>query len=132
MNYKDLEKEIQSIYESGITMSDAEALAAKFLHAQIQVSTELKEADLNSRMRKSGLKAIRAAIYLKACGNSDTGKKPTEAFLEAVISTDELVSSEQDAYDTSEVLKAELERYYDILGNGHIFARSVAKGSFGA
>jgi len=122
MNLKELcqqlESEIQQSYEEGVTLEQAEKLAGKFLKAQMQVSAELTKADLDSRMRKSGVKAVRAAIYLDIVSKGD--KKPTEA----------TVSSEQDSYDRAEVTKAELERYYDIFVNAHIFYRGVAKGNF--
>lgn len=126
---KQLETKIQESYERGITLETAERLASEFLYAQIQVSAELKTRDLDARMRKSGVKAVRAAIYLDIISKSD--KKPTEAQIGAVIDSDELVLGEQKAFDVSEVDKAELERYYDIFSNAHIHYRSIAKGKFG-
>lgn len=124
-----LEAKIVSSYESGVSMEDAEKLAGEFLVAQIRVSAKLKEADLSSRMRKSGLKAVRAAVYLEGAKSGE--KKPSDALLQAQVDTNELVSGEQDAYDRAEVELAELERYYNIFGNAHIFYRGVAKGNFG-
>src|ERR1700693_31634 len=90
---KTLEGKIQASYEEGTTLEQAEKLAGEFLYAQIVVSTELKKADLNARMRKSGVKAVRAAIYLETVNNSL--KRPTEAQTAAIIDSDKLVLDEQ-------------------------------------
>lgn len=125
---KSLESKIQSSYEQGVTLEEAEKLAGEFLYGQIQVSEELKKADLDSRMRKTGVKSIRAAIYKNILSKND--KKPTEAAIQAEIDTDTLVTSEQESFDKAEVDKNSLERYYDIFVNAHIFYRGVAKGKF--
>src|SRR5689334_18557792 len=93
-----LQSKIQSSYEEGVTLEQAERLAAEFLYAQLQVSNELKKADLDSRMRKSGVKAVRAAIYLDIISKSE-GKRPTEAQLAATIDSDSLVTGEQKDFD---------------------------------
>lgn len=125
-----LESEIEASYTSGISMEQAEKLAGRFLGAQLKVSVELKKADLDSRMRKTGVKAVRAAIYMDAASKGD--KKPTEAALAAIVDTNEVVQSEQNSLDEAEVSRDDLRRYYDIFGNAHIFFRGVAKGQFGA
>ena len=124
----DLEVKIQQAYTEGVTLDQAEKLAAEFLHAQLTVSAELSNADLDSRMRKTGVKAIKAAIYNEACSKAE--KKPTESALEHIINLNELVQGEQNELDKAEVSKAELERYYDIFLNAHIYFRGVAKGKF--
>ncbi len=132
MNFKELlkslEVKIQGAYAEGVTPGNAESLAGEFLYAQMLVSSELKKSDLDSRMRKTGVKALRSAIYLDIVQKSD--KKPTESHIEATINTDEMVTGEQNAYDSAEVDKAELERYFGIFQNAHIFFRGVAKGKF--
>lgn len=125
---KNLENKIKSSYEEGVTIETAEKLAGEFLVAQMKVSEELKVFDLDSRMRKSGVKAVRAAVYMKACSESD--KKPTENMLENTLNTNELVQTEQDSLDKSEVERDSLKRYYDIFREAHIFFRGVAKGNF--
>lgn len=125
----ELEAIIQTAYTEGFTLADNEKLAARFLHAQMTVSAELKRSSLDARMRKSGLKAVRATIYMGICAGSD--KKPTEAMIESMINTTSEVNVEQIAYDTAEVEAEELERYYDIFSNAHIFFRGAAKGAFG-
>lgn len=125
---QELEKLIEVTYEEGITLDEAEKLAANFLHAQLAVSRELTKADLDSRMRKSGVKAIRGAVLLDIVNKSD--KKPTDSILSSQIDTDKMVLSEQGSYDEAEVQKAELERLYDVFGNAHIYYRGIAKGKF--
>lgn len=125
---KNLENKIQESYESGVTLESAERLAAEFLHAQIQLSAALKSADLDSRMRKSGVKAIRAAIYKNAVSGLD--KKPTEAAIQSTIDSDKLLMEEQKSFDEAEVGRDDLKRYYDIFANAHIFFRGVSKGRF--
>lgn len=125
---QELETLIEKTYEEGVTLDDAEKLAAQFLHAQLAVSGELTRADLDSRMRKSGVKAIRGAVLLDLMKASD--KKPADSVLTATIDTDTIVVSEQEAFDKAEVDKAELERLYDVFGNAHIYYRGIAKGKF--
>lgn len=124
-----LQNKIIASYEDGVSMQDAEKLASEFLHGQLVVSSELRKADLDSRTRKSGVKAIRAAIYLDIVSKAD--KKPVEAALASMLDSDELVKGEQASYDLSEVDKAELERLYDVFAASHVHYRNVAKGSFG-
>ena len=123
---EDLDKLIETSYEEGVTLDDAERHAAQFLHAQLAVSRELSHADLDARMRKSGTKAVRGAVYLDIVGGTE--KKPTEAAIQSMIDTNEVVNKEQDAYDKAEVQKAEYERLYEVFGNAHIYFRSIAKG----
>ncbi len=125
---KTLEDKIKASYEEGVTPDAAEKLAGEFLHAQMSTSDHLKKIDLDSRMRKSGVKAVRAAVYMKACSESD--KKPTENMLENILNTNDLVQTEQDELDKAEVERDNLKRYYDIFGNAHVHYRSIAKGSF--
>lgn len=123
-----LEQKIKASYESGTTIEEAEKLAAEFLGAQMRVSTELATSDLDSRMRKSGVKAIRAAVYTDACSKSD--KKPTESALDHILNINDLVQGEQLEFDRAEVRRDELERYYNIFREGHIYFRGIAKGGF--
>lgn len=124
----ELEAAIEDIYANGISMEAAEKLSARFLYAQMILTKSLKDTSLDARMRKSGLKAIRSAVYLEAASKGD--KKPTEAMLSATVDTNDLVQGEQQGLDTAEVSKEEMERYFDIFENGHIFLRGVAKGNF--
>lgn len=121
-------KAIQDAYEASPTLDEAEKLAALFLDAQLRVGTELKSADLDARMRKSGLKAIKAAVYLEEASRGD--KKPTEATLTAKIDSSELVIQEQQALDNAEVYRDELQNYLSVFRDGHIYFRGMAKGRF--
>ena len=96
--------------------------------SQLIISKELAALDLDARMRKSGVKAIRGAVYLEEARRGD--KKPSDTMLTAFVDTSDLVTGEQKRLDEAEVKKAELERIFDILTNGHIHYRTIAKGSF--
>lgn len=130
MNFKqlceDLETEIVQAYTQSLTLEQAEKLAGRFLHAQFKVSTELKKATLDARMRKSGVKAIRAAVYLDICSKAD--KKPTETAIESIINTTSEVSQEQEAFDKAEVESQDLERYYNIFQQAHVYFRQMSRG----
>ena len=126
---KELEELIISAYNTSLTLDEAEKLSANFIHAMLQVSSELSNADLDARTRKSGVKAVRAAIYLGIVQGAD--KKPTENMIESTINTNELVASEQSALDAAEVYKSELERYYDIFNQAVFHFRNASKGGQG-
>lgn len=125
---KELEKDIQNAYESSPTIEEAEKLAAKFLTAQIECGKALSVADLDSRMRKSGLKAVKAAVYMDAATKGE--KKPTEAMLAAIVDTDKLVQGEQEGFDTADVERNQLENYLSVFRDSHIYFRALAKGRF--
>lgn len=125
-----LTSEIQDSYEMGVTVEAAERLAGKFLHAQLMVSEELRRADLDARMRKSGAKAVKAAVYLEEASKGD--KKPSDVYLNAKVDINELVLSEQKAFDEAEVSRDNLQNYFNIFKESHIHFRSIAKGSFGS
>lgn len=123
-----LKQKIQGSYEQGVTVLEAEKLASEFLHAQLQLSEKMRTADLDVRMRKSGLKAIRAAVYIEMATKTD--KKPSDAMIDAYVNRNALVQLEQQAYDELEVELNYLRNSYDIFNNAHIFFRGVAKGKF--
>ncbi len=125
-----LELKIQNAYLEGVTVLEAEKLAAEFLHAQLRVSAELSAKDLDARMKKTGVKALKAAVYMNAA--TATEKKPTENMLNATVDQDSIVQEQQDKLDHAEVDKAELERLYDVFLNSHIYFRGIAKGNFNA
>lgn len=119
---------IKDAYESSVTVEEAEKLAAEFLHAQLQVAAELEKLDLDSRMRKNGVKAVRAAIYLDECGKTD--KKPSDTFLQAKVDSNELSVNEQTGYDEAESKRSSMQNYFGIFKDAHIYFRGIAKGSF--
>jgi len=128
--YADLETKIIQTYEEGIAVEAAERLAAEFLRAQLVCSADLAKADLDARMRKTGVKAVRAAIYTATCSGAD--KKPTEAAIEHSINSNDVVQQEQNGLDEAEVTRNELERYFSVFQNAHIYYRGIAKGNFNA
>lgn len=124
-----LEKKIQSIYSPDTTLADAERLAGEFLYVQSQISAALKKADLDARMRKVGVKSIKAAVYMDAVSKAE--KKPSDVMLEHIINSDPLVIGEQQRLDEAEVEKSELERIFGIVEEAHVHCRQISKGSMG-
>jgi hypothetical protein len=130
---EELTTDIKRTYEEGVTIEEAEKLAAKFLYAQIQVGNQLKATDLDARMRKTGVKAIRAAVYLRCVEEGMKGpekKKPSDVLLEALVNRDELVTGEQVSLDTAEAERDELENFLHVFKEAHIYFRGIAKGRF--
>lgn len=124
-----LENLIREAYESGVSVLQAERLAGEFLHAQLIVSRELTNLDLDARMTKTGVKALRAAVYLEECNKES--KKPTEATLAAIMDTHEGTRHMQNKLDEVESERDELKRLLDVYANAHIHYRTICKGSFG-
>lgn len=125
--YQELVDEIKKAYEPGLTMPEAERLAGKFLFAMTIVSNDLKVSSLDARMRKSGQKALKAATYL--AGIQGVEKKPSDVLLQAQVDSDKVVQAEQDKLDSAECDVEELERYYNIFKEAHLFFRQISKGS---
>lgn len=123
-----LKKDITRSYEEGVTMEEAEKLAAKFLDGSMQVADALKVADLDRRMKKAGVKAVKASAYLNAATQGD--KKPSDKLIEAVIDSDEVVIKQQEMFDSSEVEFNALSGYLDIFREAHVYYRGIAKGRF--
>lgn len=121
----DLQDKLRAVYEEGITLDEAEKRAAEFLNAQFAISSEIARMDLDCRMRKSGVKAIRAAIYLEEVQKAD--KKPSDTLLEQIVNSNEIVQGEQERLDTAEVELGHIQRVFSILKDGHIFTRGMAK-----
>jgi hypothetical protein len=123
-----LKADITRSYEEGVTMEEAEKLAAKFLDGSIQVGEALKVADLDRRMKKAGVKTIRAAAYLEAASQGD--KKPSDKLIEAVIDSDSVVAENQRLFDEAEVEVGALQSYQSVFHEAHIFYRGISKGRF--
>ncbi len=123
-----LEDKIKASYETGTTIEDAEKLAAEFLGAMMKTSEELKTRSLDARMRKSGLKAIRAALYLKEVQTSEGSKKPTESNLAAILDANDVIVKEQENLDTAEIETEELERLFGVFQHAHVYYRGLARG----
>lgn len=126
---KVLEDDIKRAYEEGVSMEQAERLAAKFLSAQLSIAADLHTMDLDARMRKTSLKAIRGAVYLDAATKGD--KKPSDVMLGALVDTNDIVGKEQDSYDRAEADRDYRQNLYNICKEAHIYFRGVAKGAFG-
>jgi hypothetical protein len=124
----ELTLDIQKAYEEQVSMSEAERLAAKFLGAQLTVANALQVADLDARMRKSGLKAIKSQVRVDETKKHE--KKPTEGALEDAVNLSSEVRDEQDDFDKAETNVNLLKNYYDTFMAGHVFFRGIAKGNF--
>ena len=123
-----LADKIKNTYESGVTMDEAEKLAAEFLHAQIKVAEKLADIDLTARMRKSGYKAVAAAIYMEAATKQE--KKPSDTLLENTVLLNKVVQRERDELDAAEAQRDSLQNYFNIFKEAHIYYRGIAKGRF--
>jgi hypothetical protein len=124
----ELENDIKEAYEGNVTIPDAEKLAAKFLGAQMVLARELSVIDLSARMRKSGTKAVRAAVYLNEAGAQE--KKPSDVMLNAKVDSSDLVETSQKELDEAEIERDLLESYASTFREAHIFFRGVCKGKY--
>lgn len=123
-----LKQKIQDAYESGVTISEAEKLATEFLSAQLQLAEELKNADMNARMIKTAVKAVKAAIYMHEATKTD--KKPSDTFIQNIIDGNQLVQEEQDRLDKAEIELDYLQNTFNIFKEAHIHFRGISKGRF--
>ena len=128
LNYAELEKDIQRTYTEGVTLPEAEKLAAKFLVAQMQIAEQLMTADLDARMRKGGTKGVKATIFLQKAMEGE--KKPSDKMLDAMVDSDEIVRGEQDGLEKAEVNRDQLLNYLNIFKEAHIFFRGISRGKF--
>lgn len=116
-----LSNDIKKSYESSVTIEEAEKLAAKFLGAQLEVADHLRNLDLDARMRKSGVKALKAAVYLDEVSKNE--KKPSDVLLNATVDSSKLVNDEQRSLDEAEVERDLYQNYFNIFKEAHIFFR---------
>lgn len=127
---EELSKDIKAAYESNVTPLEAERFAAKFLHAQLTLSGELHIVDLDCRMKKSGLKATKASVYMSAAtgeGQKDF-KKPSDPFLQNVVDLSELTEAAQKLHDHAENDRDALVNYLSVFKEAHIYFRALMKG----
>lgn len=124
----ELEQDIKSSYETGVSLEEAERLAGKFLHALYRISSEVQVADLDARMKKSGVKAVKAAVYMAEATKGD--KKPSDVMLNALVDMNDMVQTEQQALDEAEVNNDKLSHYLSVFKEAHVYFRGVAKGRF--
>ena len=125
---QELQDTIARAYTEGVTMQEAERLAAHTLSVRLQIADHIKSSDLDARMKKHGVKAIRAQVYLEQIAANE--KKPTEAWLESAVNMSDLVKAEETLYAESDTDTRRLETYSDVLKDAHIFFRKVMGGSF--
>lgn len=126
--FQELHQDIMNAYETTPTIEESEKFAAKFLSAQIRVGSELSKADLDSRMKKQGVKAVRAAVYLENATKGD--KKPSDVMLQALVDRDEVTTEAQRVFDEAEVYKNELDNYLNVFQNAHLYFRNLSKGRY--
>ena len=125
--YKQLVDQIGKAANETVTIEDAERIAGFSLFVMNSLSEQLKTLDIERRMRKSGLKAIKSATRITETKKHD--KKPTEGALDDAVNTNELVISEEQAFDDAEVETEETKRQYDIAAESHLYFRSLMKGT---
>jgi hypothetical protein len=126
--FEQLVKIVRTAYESGTTMDEAERHAARFLEAQLNVAAELASLDLDARMKKNGMKAARAQIYLDLCAGSE--KKPSDTFLEQQVTLDRTVNLAVDLYEKADARRENLTLYLGIFKDAHVYFRGIAKGAY--
>lgn len=127
-SYAGLKEDVLRIYEESISITEAERLSAKFLHAQMEISEEIKRKDLDARMKKAGLETMESKVLLDEIAKHD--KKPSDSVLSAVVATNEQVNASKNAMFEAQTETEALKRLYEIFKDGHIFARGIAKGSY--
>lgn len=128
MNYKKLEQKIITSYTEGVSLQDAEKLAAEFLSAQIAVSEELKKSAIMARLLKAQVKSTRAEVLLAEVAKVD--KKPSDSMLQALVDVNGSVNTIQTDFDTAEEEANELERTYNIFRDAHIYYRGISRAKF--
>lgn len=124
----DLQVAVNSAYDSGVTMEEAERMAAKCLSAQLDIARALSASDLDSRMRKNGLKASKANAYLMEVNKHE--KKPSDTLLENIVASDLSVQAAQNSFETSDARKESLNLYFGIFKDAHIYFRGISKGNY--
>jgi hypothetical protein len=129
LNFDHLVKIVQAAYESGTTIEEAKAHAARFLEAQLNIAQELGTLDIDARMKKNGMKAARAQKYIELCGLTE--KKPSDTFLEQQVTLDKvLVIPAVDAWERADARRENLMLYLGIFKDAHIYFRGIAKENF--
>lgn len=121
---------IETAYNEGVSVMEAEKLAAKTLVVRLDLSQELKVIDLDSRMKKHGVKVTRADAYMSEIKKHD--KKPVESFLEAAVTMDGNVIEAEHDYAKADVQRELIQNYLDIFKDAHIYFRGIAKGTYEA
>lgn len=129
--YQELRADLKLVSDEGVSLEDAERLAAKFADALLELGGmdgHIQRAVLDAKLKKGSYKTFRAKVYLDTVNASE--KKPTETMIESIILTNADVSKAEDAYHKAEEYAESLKRTYDVFRDVHIYFRGVAKGAF--
>lgn len=124
----ELKTAIDAAYENGVTMPEAEKLASMALSYRIAIADELRSIDIDSRMKKHGVKAVRAAVYMEELKKHE--KKPAEAYLENAVNISDLVEKAEREFAEADVTREHLENYMSVLADAHVYFRQIAKGNY--
>jgi hypothetical protein len=124
----ELKEAIERAYSEGVTIPDAEKLAARTLTIRLELSDEIKQVALDARMKKHGVKAVRADVYMEELCKHD--KKPAESFLEHAVNLSEKVATEETSFAEAEAEYQKLMAYLDVFKDAHLYFRNIAKGTF--
>lgn len=124
----ELRQAIESAYEQGVTVPEAEKLAARTLTVRLELADEIKVTSLDAKMKRHGVKATRANAYMDEMAKHD--KKPAEAFLENAVNLSEAVANEEMAHAEAEAEFQKLIAYLDVFKDAHLYFRNIAKGTF--
>jgi hypothetical protein len=126
--FDDLKESVTAAYNCGTTMEEAEKLAGRCLGAQLDIAKALSSTDLDTRMKKNGMKAAKAQAYMTEVGKYD--KKPSDTLIENAVALDSMANKAVDLYETADAKKEELTLYFGIFKDAHIYFRTIAKGTF--
>lgn len=127
---EELKLAIESAYSEGVSIAEAEKLAARTLLVRMELSDEIKSASLDTKMKKHGVKAVRAAAYMAEIAKHE--KKPAEGLLEHTVNLSEEVAGEEQVYAEAEANLDRLASYLDIMKDAHLYFRQISKGTFEA
>ena len=126
--FESLRTTIEKAYESGVTLQEAERLAAQTLLIRLQLADQIKSMDLSARLKKHGVKAVRAQVYMEELAKHD--KKPAENYMDNAVNLSDLVKAEEREYAEADVSKDQMMTYMDIFKDAHLYFRGIMKGTF--
>ena len=126
---EDLKAAIKKGHETDTSVSEAELLACKALDACLALADEIQSIDLKTRMRKAGVRTIRAQAYMDEIAKHD--KKPAEGYLDAAIALQSAVQAAEQDLAEHEVELNRLKTYADVFAESHQYFRAIMKAGFG-
>lgn len=124
-NIVELETKMRIFYDTDFSISECEKLSSLACVLMMEIASELKRLDLDSRNRKTLLKAQRGSEYIDLLKTQD--KKPTEAYLEHSLNISKEIINQQNQIDDLESEKLYYERMISTCEHAHVFFRGVAK-----